>query len=553
MLSPMTTSQATATRRHAWRWVLLAVVGLLYCTIGVRGLTGPWHWGHNGYNGAAFSQAAKNSARFGIVGQAPYHYDREPPQASEIYTHHPMALHAHLVASFALFGTHEWAARLVPFLYSLATWLLLMFAVRRYWGDRTALLAGLVYALTPLNLIFANMVNHEQGGIFACLLLLYAYLRWFETGGRLHTVLCAVAVTLAVQFDWPGYYVAFAIATHCLLTGVRGTAPPGWRSFIGGFSAVTLANMLAFFGWIYVTRSGLDEMAEAFQFRSQTPSAGGYVMLLVRRLLLLHGPILLGAAGIGTVGSFLTHKGRPLPQRALLPLAFLFAGSIQVLVFPQAAQLHSYWIYYWSPALAIAAALGLGLVIERTEMLQDRSRSVAVPKRWIEPLVVLLFVATQGSLALSTWHEQLDHGHAADCDDCYFQSLERLWFTALDEHFDRSTARFAIHRSVREPRTELHYYLDAPHRTVERVYPVAADEVLLLDLNNLGRGERNILPYLSRTYPTVVWMNRFYAIDSRSTETKMTRFDVVEDDPSFLRWWLTTQTSGPPLRWERVP
>ena len=171
---------------------------------------------------------------------------------------------------------------------------------------------------------------------------------------------------------------------------------------------------------------------------------------------------------------------------------------------------------------------------------------------WLAPILLLLFLALQGSFAWRRWLEQLDHGHAADCSSCDFQRFERLWFTALHEHYDSATVRYAIHTSIHEPRIELFYYLDAPYRLVDRVYPVAADEVLLLDLHNLGRGERNVLPYLSRTHPTVIWMNRFYAIDSRSTETKVTRFEAVEDEPSSLRWWLTTQTSDAPLRWEQV-
>jgi hypothetical protein len=48
-------------------------------------------------------------------------------------------------------------------------------------------------------------------------------------------------------------------------------------------------------------------------------------------------------------------------------------------------------------------------------------------------------------------------------------------------------------------------------------------------------------------------MDRFYGIDLRSAEPKMTRFEAVDDEPGWLKWWLTTQTSDPPLRWKSVP
>ncbi len=552
-MSPQNSSSETATRqRLVWYWALLVLIAMFFFALSIRGIAAPWHWGHNGHNGAAFSQAAKNSARFGIVGQAPFYFEREPPPSGEIYTHHPMALHAHLVGSFAVFGTHEWSARLVPLLYSVATWLLLFVAVRRYWGDRTALLACMVYALTPLNLIFANMVCHQQGGIFACLWLVYAYLRWFETDSRLHAILCMIAVTLAAQFDWPGYYVAFAVAAHCAVAGIRGTAPPGWRRFILVFSTITLLNFVAFFGWIYLTRSGLDEMLQAFRIRHETQSADDYLTLLGRRLLLLYGPLLLSAATIGALVGLRSWRGGQLSSRVLLPLSFLFAGLLQVTVFPQAAALHAYWIYYWSPAVAIGAAIGLDSLICWGRALVRRLPAIRVDQAWVAPFLVFFFLLFQGSSAWRTWHEQLDHGHAADCNPCEFQHLERSWFTALAGRYDTASIRYALHSSIREPRIELFYYLDAPYRLVERVWPVEADEVLLLDLDNVGRGERNILPYLSRTYPTVVWNNRFYAIDMRSKETKLTRFDAVADERSPINWWLTTQTSKTPVRWRKA-
>lgn len=531
----------------AWWWLAFALIAAFYGVLGVRGLAAPWHWGHNGYNGAAFSQAAKNSMRFDIVGQAPYHFETEPPPAAEIYTHHPLALHGHVVASFALFGAKEWAARLVPFAYSIATLLLLMIAVRRYWGDRTALLAGLAYALTPLNLIFANMVNHEQGGLFGCLVLVYAYLRWLETGRLLHAVLCGLGLTLAVQFDWPGYYVAFLLAVHCIVTGVRGRAPKHWRWFLVVFSALTLANLFAFLGWIYVTRPGLQDMAEAFRLRNRMPRDGSYLVLIMRRLLALHGPILVAAAAVGATSGVLSWRRESFRARTMLPLAFLFAGTVHVIAFTEAAALHSYWIYYWGPAVAIAAAIGLESIIDWGHARVHRVSSIVVAA-----VVVLSFAAAQGTFAWRTWLTQLDHGHGADCDPCDFQRLERAWFTTLGAHY-ATQPRYAIHPSIRAPRIELLYYLDAPHHWVDRVAQATHDDVLLVDLHHMRRSEHAHLGSLTRRHAATVWMNRFVAIDLRTTQPSLVRFEAEDEDLSLTKWWLTTQTSDPPLRWRRVP
>ncbi|MGD8606534.1 MAG: glycosyltransferase family 39 protein [Myxococcales bacterium] len=471
------------------------------------------------------------------MGQAPYYFEREPPPPSAIYTHHPMALHGHLVASFALFGPHEWAARIIPFAYSLGALIFLVVLVRRFWGARTACFVGSAYALIPLNWIFGNMVAHQQGCIFFSLWMVYAYLRWLENGRSADAAMCMLALTLAAQFDWPGYYIAFAIAVHCVILGARGRAGPHWAWFLVLFSGVTLANLVAFFSWIYVARSGLQEMIDAFRFRNRMPAFGFYATLLAERVTTLYGPIMLPAA-IGAGAALRAARRRGLEPRAILPSAFGFAGLVNIAAFPDAAALHSYWMYYWTPAIAVAAGIGLQSISSRRDQ-----RSAAT--------IFLAFVALQGGFAWHEWKVQLDHGHAADCEECYFQRYERLWFGALGAHFDSAKTRYALHRSIRDPRIELTYYLDAPHRTIQRVNRVTKDEVLLLDFDNIDDKDRVIVDSFVRKHPTLVWNDRFYAIDRSKRNAQCTHFDSVPDDLGLIRWWLTTQTSDLPLRWER--
>src|SRR5690606_7035628 len=108
---------------------------------------------------------------------------------------------------------------------------------------------------TPLHAIFANMIDHEQGSIFWCLLFVHQYLRWLEGKRPLHLVGCMLAVTMAVQFDWPGYYIAFFVAVHAFVHGiVRGHSDRFWKrewSFVAIFSVVVLANFAAFAGFIW--------------------------------------------------------------------------------------------------------------------------------------------------------------------------------------------------------------------------------------------------------------------------------------------------------------
>ena len=106
------------------------------------------------------------------------------PIKKSTYTHHPQLLHFHLIGVYELFGFREWAGRLIPALYSFFSLILLFSMVRKFWGRMPALIAVVIYVLTPVNLIFPNMINHEQGGIFWCLAMVFMYIRWLQTGRR---------------------------------------------------------------------------------------------------------------------------------------------------------------------------------------------------------------------------------------------------------------------------------------------------------------------------------------------------------------------------------
>ena len=181
----------------------MAVLFLLFFLACTHRIGNFWQVGHNGFNGAAFSNGARNTLRHGVIAPALYHTGHGPPPPDQVFVHHPMLLHLHLVALKAAFGHSELVSRLLPASYSLAVLVLLFVAVRRLWGDAMALLSAAFFVLTPMHTIFANMVDHEQPGLFWCLMLVYSYIRWLQTWRRLWFVLTLVSVTLAVQFVWP--------------------------------------------------------------------------------------------------------------------------------------------------------------------------------------------------------------------------------------------------------------------------------------------------------------------------------------------------------------
>ena len=536
-------------------WVAVALVSACFFLVCMRGIAAPWEWGHDGYTGASFSQAARNSLRHGVVGQAWKHFERGPPKPKDLYTHHPMALHAHLVASFAVFGDHEWAARLVSATYSFATWWLLFLAVRRYWDDRTALLAGVVYALTPINMVFANFVNHEPGGVFYCLALVLTYMRWLERPNWRWAALCCAMVTMAVQFDWPGYYVAFAVAVHCGIIGLKGQAPRRWFGFLTAFSVVTLVNFFGFFGWIYHQRGSLDDMLTSFALRSTEVGWPAYLGRLGSRIESHYG-IALALLVVGSlVGGTRAAIGGRLQRRSLIPVVFLFAGLVHVLVFRHAGHLHSFWTFYWSPAIAIGAASLLSTFADSLARVGER-RDVRLPS-WVPGATLLAaFIVLQAPSAYHSWRVLVQHGHGADCGECYFQREDVIWVRALSQHFDRERVTYFIDSSVHQPRIELRYYLDAPQRRVKslQVSPPASDalDILLVDRFGVAASDQLKLTTLALSHPTWIWKQRFYAIDLGQKKQAVRNFRAVLETMPLWRWWTSTQFAAMPFVWEEV-
>jgi hypothetical protein len=457
-----------------------------------------------------------------------------------------------LVASFAIFGEHEWAARLVPIGYTIATWWLLFFAVRRYWGPRYALAAGVVYALTPLNITFAGFVNHEQGGIFFCLALLLSYLRWLERPAWRWILLTLLMVTMAVQWDWPGYYVAFAIAVHCCCLAVRKKAPKGWLTFFVIFCAVTSINFLGFFAWIYFLRGDFADMINAFAGRSSGPRWSHYFSRTFGRIETHYGlPIALLVALSLLDAAFRAFKLR-LQRRSLIPIAFAFAGLIQYFLFREAGHLHSYWTYYWSPAIAIGAAwitVGLADVLKN---LGGKSLSPTPAGEIAFALVLSAFVAIQAPLAVRSWRALANQGSGADCGECYFQREETLWLRSLGSMFDRNEVRYLLHKSVHEPRIELQYYLDAPNRQVDGLEPyfdTPIEERIILLVDRMGLSGSESVAALAREHPSWIYKDRFYAIEVSRRAEENHSYELELAEPSILRWWLTSHIDRAALQW----
>ena len=102
------------------------------------------------------------------------------------YQYDPMShgpLQFHMIAlSYALFGDNDFTTRIPAALLSVVSIGLAMLAFRRYLGRTGAILAGLMFLISPIMLFYGRYARNESYIIVWGLLTLYSTLRYLESG-----------------------------------------------------------------------------------------------------------------------------------------------------------------------------------------------------------------------------------------------------------------------------------------------------------------------------------------------------------------------------------
>ncbi|MFZ1865692.1 MAG: glycosyltransferase family 39 protein [Polyangiales bacterium] len=343
--------------------VAFVLILSLQVFLAIWGVADQWTRGHNGWNGAAYHNAARNTVRWHVLFPLQYDTANVPPKKDQLYTHAPLALHLHDVASFEVFGDREASIRLVAGFWSVAALCMLFFVVRRLWDDAHALAAAAVYVTLPINAIYTNMANHTAGFIFWSLLTLYLYVRASRAPpwgwGRFGLFLGSFA--MAASWDWPAYYVAFCIAMHWAWTSRRqGADETGSVSFLqlAIFCAWVLALFAGHFVLVEVLTGNLDELTGTFNARRALSWARFRTHLLVVPELMFTIPVLALCGAWIAAWLIRLWRGAARP-RDLVPIAFVAAGLVHYWTFRWSAVVHSYWAWPILPAVAITVASSL--------------------------------------------------------------------------------------------------------------------------------------------------------------------------------------------------
>ncbi|HYJ03705.1 MAG TPA: glycosyltransferase family 39 protein [Chthoniobacterales bacterium] len=327
----------------------------------------PWIDGVD-FNGAVWSQAAHNILRAGLTetagGSSGFYFGPLPIPSWGYYLHHPPLLHLTITGLFAILGEHEWVARLVPVVCSLASAVFLWLLVRSCVGARTATLSAAVFASLPMQLTYGSMVNFEPCVLMLMLAALLC-LRWHHLSGEAKWKYVALGLILVgLWVDWAMYLFVVALCV-CWLLRSKG----GDRRFAAIIFLSTLVS-----GALYLLRIRLlrpdawQSLSDAFMVRLGT-GKGGYfteAQWLTRMgetlaTYFLPVGLILGAIGAAILWRARSHEGFQWLGRASLVIVvmdLLFVG-----LFRNVSYIHQYSAFYFLAPLSIAAGVALDHLI----------------------------------------------------------------------------------------------------------------------------------------------------------------------------------------------
>jgi hypothetical protein len=353
-----------------WKFCAAALLLLLGSVLCAR-ISHPWTY-NDDYNGAFWSQAARNLSRAGFLSTAgvpaPLYFGAPPIPVDALYVHHPTLLPAMMLVDRAWLGESERAARCLPIFFSLLTAALLCLFVAHCTGWRAATFVLAFYVAAPMELHYGQMVNFEAPELFFLLAALCCFhlRRWRRTPATAFGLLFCCALSVAT--DWQGYLLVMLLAAQLLTKG----PDRGARRMAGALLLTAFFLGLIFLAQIRLAMPGAwQELFHAFRERGgQGNLSGGaftasqWLRTQYEYLTTLFHPVEWSLAAAGAVAAFTAR--RRLAAREAAPLhigaTLFFIDAFYVCALRNQSYIHDFASFYFLIPLAVFS----GFLIEWT-------------------------------------------------------------------------------------------------------------------------------------------------------------------------------------------
>ena len=339
-----------------WKICAVALLLLLGGVLCSR-LSHPWTY-NDDYNGAFWSQAARNLSRAGFLSSygvpAPLYFGAPPIPAEMLYVHHPALLAAMMLADHALLCESEAAARCLPIFFSLLTALLLWLFVSGAMGWRAGAFALAFFVAAGLELHYGQMVNFEAPELFFMLAALWCFQRRQIWG----LVACCAG---AMWTDWQGYVLTAILFTQLLLQDPRGN----WKRCAALAATACVSGVFFLLQIRLASPAAWTELFHAFRERtSHADLSGGsftamqWVSTEFTYLTTLYHPVVWVLAIAGAVLAWVQRKRLSAPERGPIHAAIiLFAiDAFYVLALRNQSYIHDFASFYFLVPLSVFPA-----------------------------------------------------------------------------------------------------------------------------------------------------------------------------------------------------
>jgi hypothetical protein len=278
-------------------------------------------------------------------------------------THHPQFNPILIAISFSIFGVTEWAARLVPIIFSLIGVSSLFLITSKIWNLKIAIYASFFYIFNPMFIYFGKVPSLEVAIISLSLLAFYLYLKWIENKSRIYLYLFLSSIFIGGLIDWTMGYGVLGILLFSLIT----------RNFKKHLLLAPIFFLLTVFILIihnYILTSQIlsDEILKTIKFRlfDSNVSFGGteyslfnYINQEISLIQAYFTRVMIFFSFIYLILDFRKHT---LTQRAVI-ISILIFGSTHLVFFSRYVFIHDYLNFFLLPFFAITAALGLNLIV----------------------------------------------------------------------------------------------------------------------------------------------------------------------------------------------
>lgn len=351
-----------------WLKVSTAIAALVVAILCSAHLDQMFLDGHLGYAGSLRGVIGRNYLRYDPldIRLAPLQnggptQDAEP---SVRFNHPPLSGMLVGLAFSVSGGPSEAAARIVPILFSVLTVPLLAGFVRRLWGDTTAVIAVLLWCLSPFVAIYGAMVSYEPLVICFWALTLWGWSQWrLDETPRASLIVVAVGAILGIWTDWPMVALLCGLlALELVETFRRRPRRPAMlltlvASLLGGLGLLAVYYLLI----LDIDGDGLESLYRARSSLGRWNAWDVLVHISQRTVALLTWPLAIAAAA----GFILAIRRRSAPLMLLLGLVGPGLGLLFLL--PQHAVIHCFSAWYLLPGVAISAALLLYTIGHRLQ------------------------------------------------------------------------------------------------------------------------------------------------------------------------------------------